>query len=202
MFGLNYDIMHLKTFAHAEQRSVSVAEMHYNADGTIQEVPYFLDNEVEQIKLFDPYRRGPEELNHHVEAETMAWGYGLKTSRVDDGIIFDDELGYLPPNMYVHDIDNGEYILVRGVDFGRKGTKKLFASVGSDGIGCIELHLDRLDSPSVGVISVTPTGGKQVFQIFSTKFSPKRKIKGVHDVYFKFTGVGRDLFTFDWWRFK
>ena len=200
VFGLNYDIMHLKTFAHAEQRSVSVAEMHYNADGTIQEVPYFLDNVVEQVKNFDPYRKGVDDLNHRVEAETMAWGYGLKTSRVDDEYEFDDQLGYLPPNMYVHDIDNGEYILVRGVDFGRKGAKKIFASIGSDGIGCIEIHLDSVDGPMPALISVTPTGGKLEFKIFSRKF--KRRVRGVHDLYFVFTGADKDMFTFDWWRCK
>ena len=200
VFGLNYDIMHLKTFAHAEQRSVSVAELHYNPDGTIQEVPYFLDNVVEQVKPFDPYRRDDKLTSHRVEAETMAWGYGLKTSYVDYEFEFDDDLGYLPRNMYVHDIDNGEYILVRGVDFGRKGAKKILASVGSDGLGCIEVHLDSPDSPAVAVISVKPTGGKTEFITFTRKF--KRRIRGTHDLYFVFTGVGKDLFTFDWWKMK
>ena len=200
VFGLNYDLMHLKTFAHAEQRSVSVAELHYNQDGTIQEVPYFLDNVVEQIKTFDPYRKGVNDLNHRVEAETMAWGYGLKTSRVDNEYEFDDQLGYLPPNMYVHDIDNGEYILVRGVDFGRKGAKKIFASIGSDGIGCVEIHLDSPDGPMPALISVTPTGGKLEFKTFSRKF--RRRIRGVHDLYFVFTGADKDMFSFDWWRMK
>ena len=200
VFGLNYDIMHLKTFAHAEQRSVSMAEMHYNEDGTIQEVPYWIDNVVEQVAPFDPYRRETDDLNHRVEAETMAWGYGLKTSRITDEYDFDESTGYLPPNMYVHDIDDGEYILVRGVDFGRKGSKKMYVSVGSDGLGCIEIHLDDLNGPAVGVIPITATGGKLEFKTFSTKYSPKRKIRGTHDVYFKFTGAGKDLFTFDWWK--
>jgi len=200
VFGLNYDVMHLKTFAHAEQRSVSVAEMHYNPDGTIQEVPYFLDNVVEQVKPFDPYRQNGDAKSYRVEAETMAWGYGLKTTRTgeeDNG-----QKDFNPTNMYVHDIDNGEYLLVRGVDFGAKGSRKMQVSVGSDGIGCIEVHLDSPDGPSVGVISITPTGGKTVFETFSTKFKPQRRIRGVHDLYFVFTGVGRDLFTFDWWRCK
>ncbi len=200
VFGLNYDIMHLKTFAHAEQRSVSMAEMHYNPDGTIQEVPYFLDNVVEQVKPFDPYCRGNDNLLHRVEAETMAWGYGLKTSYEDSGFEFDDKLGYLPRNMYVHDIDNGEYILVRGVDFGRKGAKKIIASFGSDGIGCMEIHLDSPDGPMAGIISVTPTGGKLEFKRFTRKF--KKRIRGIHDLYFVFTGAEKDMFTFDWWRMK
>ena len=200
VFGLNYDIMHLKTFAHAEQRSVSMAEMHYNPDGTIQEVPYFLDNVVEQVKPFDPYCRGNDNLLHRVEAETMAWGYGLKTSYVDTEFEFDDKLGYLPRNMYVHDIDNGEYILVRGVDFGRKGAKKIIASLGSDGIGCMEIHLDSPDGPMPALISVTPTGGKLEFKRFTRKF--RKRVRGVHDLYFVFTGAEKDMFTFDWWRMK
>ena len=132
----------------------------------------------------------------------MAWGYGLKTSFLDDEYEFDEDLGYLPRNMYVHDIDDGEYILVRGVDFGLKGSRKMSVSVGSDGIGCIELHLDSLSGPAVGVISVTPTGGKMVFKTLSTTYSNPRRIRGKHDLYFVFTGVGKDMFTFDWWRAK
>jgi beta-xylosidase len=200
VFGLNYDIMHLKTFAHAEQRSVSVAELHYNEDGTIQEVPYFLDNVVEQVKNFDPYRKGKDDYLHRVEAETMAWGYGLKTSYLDTEFEYDYTVGYLPRNMYVHDIDNGEYILVRGVDFGRKGAKKIMAALGSDGYGCMEVRLDAPDGPMKALIAVTPTGGKTVFKTYKAKF--KKRIRGVHDLYLVFIGAEKDLFTIDWWRMK
>ena len=189
VFGLNYDIMHLKTFAHAEQRSVSVAEMHYNEDGTIQEVPYFIDNVVEQVKPFNPYRK--------VEAETMAWGYGLKTSYVNPEFVFDPKRGYPARNMYVHDIDNGEYILVRGVDFGRKGSRKIKAAIGSDGVGGLEVHIDSPDGRPVSIIPVSPTGGQTNFNLFTGKF--KRRVRGQHDLYFVFTGAGNDLFALDWW---
>ncbi len=72
-FGLNYDIYRFKTSEHAEQRSVSAAEMTYNADGTIQELPYFSECKLNQVGSFNPFRR--------VEAETMAWGYGLGRDR-------------------------------------------------------------------------------------------------------------------------
>ncbi len=190
VFGLNYDVMHLKTFAHAEQRSVSAAEMHYNEDGTIQEVPYFIDAQLEQVKPFNPFRK--------VQAETMAWGYGLKTKRTnfkDNG-----QIDYDFTDMYVTDVDPGEYIMLRGVDFGRKGASKLEMSIGSDAIGCIEVHLDSIDGPAVGVITVTPTGGMTEFDSFKTRLKPR--VKGIHDLYFKFTGVGHDLFSIDWWRCK
>ena len=70
-FGLNYDVFRLSESRHAERRSVSAAEMEYNPDGTIRELPYFLECKLEQIEPFSPYRE--------VEAETMAWGNGLKT---------------------------------------------------------------------------------------------------------------------------
>jgi hypothetical protein len=38
VFGLNYDILRIETAQHHERRSVSVAEMKYNEDGTIQTV--------------------------------------------------------------------------------------------------------------------------------------------------------------------
>ena len=94
------------------RRSVSVAEMHYNPDGTIQEVPYFKDVKVEQIEHFNPYRR--------VEAETMAWGHGLKTARLDDG------------GIYVTAVDDGDSLVVRGVDFGKRGAKRFRACIASE----------------------------------------------------------------------
>lgn len=185
VFGLNYDIMHLTTFAHAEQRSAALAEMHYNPDGTIQEVPYFMDNVVEQIKTFDPYRR--------VEAETMSWGYGLKTKRMDE-----ENRG--STNMYVTNIDDGEYIKVSGVRFGNKGAKKFYASVATDGYAIIEIRLDSPEGPMAGMISIAPTGGYSKYYTANCKLKPR--LRGTHDLYFVFRGTGKNLLNFDWWRFK
>ncbi len=190
VFGLNYDIMHLKTFAHAEQRSVSVAPMYYNADGTIQEVPYFLDNVVEQLKPFNPYVR--------VEAETMKWGYGLKTSRVNASV--PAQKGEAGTNMYVTDIDDGETLTVAGVDFGSKGARKLQMSVGSEKNGTVEIHLDNENGPIVGTVQITPTGGRTAFVTKTVKLQPRPT--GIHNLCFKFAGQGSDLFTIDWWRCK
>ena len=181
-FGLNYDIFRLETSRHAEQRSVSVAEMSYNDDGTIQELPYFQDCKLEQVGTFDPFRR--------VEAETMAWGYGLKTTR-------ENPSGPWNPTLFVTDIDDGEYILVKGVDFG-KGASSLEASCSSQLYGGkIEVRLDAPDGPLAGVIEVPNTKFK--YETFST---PLTGCKNVHDLYFVFRGTPmqhRNLFNFDWW---
>ena len=182
-FGLNYDIFRLQTSRHAERRSVSAAEMTYNPDGTIQELPYFADCTLRQVGTFNPYRR--------VEAETMAWGYGLKTTR-------ENPSGPWNPTLFVTDIDDGEYLLVRGVDFGRQGARSLVVSCSALLYGgIIEVRLDAPDGRKAGQIHVPNT--KFRYEEFTT---PLTKCKGVHDLYFVFRGEERqqqNLFNFDWW---
>ena len=177
VFGLNYELMHLETFYHHERRSVSAAEMHYNADGSIEKVPYWQDNVLKQIEPFNPYRK--------VQAETMAWGYGLKT-RVDaqKGII-------------INNIDEGEHLQLMGVDF-KKGAKQFTANVSNPGApAVIELHIDAVDGPVVGTLQVGKTDG---FKNLSCKLSGA---KGVHDLFFVFKGEAKkDLFEWDYWTIK
>ncbi len=184
-FGLNYDIFRLETSRHAERRSVSVAEMTYNEDGTIQELPYFQDCRLEQAGTFNPFRR--------VEAETMAWGYGLKTTR-------ENPSGPWNPTLFVTDIDDGEYILVKGVDFGN-GASVLEASCSAHLYGGrIEVRLDAPDGWIAGIINVPNTKFK--YETFGTGLT---KCKGVHDVYFVFKSTSmqkKNLFNFDWWEAK
>lgn len=182
-FGLNYDIYRLETSRHAEQRSVSAAEMTYNPDGTIQELPYFADCKLEQVGAFNPYRR--------VEAETMAWGYGLKTTR-------ENPSGPWNPTLFVTDIDDGEYILVKGVDFGN-GAKDITVSCSTLLYGgTIELHVDNPEGRVIGTINIPNTKFK--YQEFKTDLSGA---VGKHDLYFVFKAgkmQKKNLFNFDWWQ--
>ncbi|MBQ0074011.1 MAG: family 43 glycosylhydrolase [Prevotella sp.] len=185
-FGLNYDVYRLETSRHAEQRSVSAAEMTYNADGTIQELPYFFDCKLEQVGTFNPYRR--------VEAETMAWGYGLRTTR-------ENPSGPWNPTLFVTNIDEGEYILIKGVDFGN-GPKTFTASCASHMFGgLLEVRIDGVDGKLIGTVEVTRT--KDKFEQQTIKL--KGKTTGVHDLYFVFKSNSmqkKNLFNFDWWKFS
>lgn len=182
-FGLNYDIFRLSTSRHAEQRSVSAAEMTYNADGTICQLPYFQDCQLRQVAPFDPYRR--------VEAETMAWGYGLKTTR-------ENPSGPWNATLFVTDIDEGEYLLVKGVDFGA-GARTFTASCSSQVYGgTMELRIDAEDGRLIGCIDVPNT--KFSYREFTTEL---KRVRGVHDLYFVFKGSSRqrrNLFNWDWWQ--
>lgn len=183
-FGQNYDIFRLETDRHAERRSVSCADMQYNADGTIRELPYFHDCTLTPAEKFNPYRR--------VEAETMAWGFGLKTN--------DKNPCSRHNSLFVNHIDDGDYIRLKNVDFG-KGASTFQASVNCHLYGGeIEVRLDDEDGQLIGTVSVDNT--KFEYHTFETKV---KRVAGVHDLFLVFRGCKQqkqNLFLFDWWQFK
>ena len=167
IFGQNYDLLTLdyntagEKFKHHERRSVSVAEMKYDANGNIEEVPYWLETKVTPIESFNPYNT--------IKASTMAWGYRMVSRQDDKGI-------------YVCGIDDADFINLKQVDFG-KGASRFTATVSDviDG-SSIEIRLDSKDGPLVGTLNLK-AGAKEKAQ--------KCKIKGaegVHDLFFVFHG--------------
>jgi arabinoxylan arabinofuranohydrolase len=179
VFGLNYDLLKLETNTHYERRSVSVAEMHYNEDGTIQEVPYWADTKLEQIGTFNPFRK--------VEAETMAWGYGLKT----------------PPNadksLSVVDVNNGEYICVRGVNFGKNKARCFEVSALPLEGGNLKIRLDAPDGKIVGNVNIPQGNETSKYELYSCEVNA---VSGIHDLYLSFEGENnKDLFELDYWKF-
>lgn len=181
VFGQSYDILRIETQDHHERRNVEAAEMHYNSDGTIQEVVYWRDAPLNQIHFHNPYQK--------TEAETMAWGYGLKVKKTD-----------LRTSVLTN-INNGETLTVAGVDFG-KGAKKFSAAIASEKEGnAIEIHLDSENGPIVGILEVKPGKTSDKFSLQSCKV---KGAKGVHDLVFKFIGTqsDSDLMEIDYWQFK
>ena len=193
IFGQNYDLMHIETFVHHERRSVSAVEITYNPDGTIQEVPYWLDQKpLKQLSWLNPYQR--------VEAETMAWGFGLKSAKMgieNTGVVADMPESTGKKNMYVFDIDDGELIRLRGVDFA-EGAKNFNIIASAKGKTTVTLRLDSQKGPVMGKVNITPTGSSEDYRVFSTKV---KKIAGVHDLYLCFGNTTGDV-RLDWWQFK
>ena len=196
VFGQNYDLMHLETFVHHERRSVSAQEITYNADGTIQEIPYWLDQEpMKQLHWLNPYQR--------VEAETMAWGYGLKSAKMgieNTGVVADMPTSTGKKNMYIFDLNDGEYIRLRGVDFGEKSAKQFaIVAAAAANAGCtITLRLDSKSGDVIGSLDVKSTGSVEKYKSFSTKV---KGATGVHDLYLCFSKASGDV-RLDWWQFK
>lgn len=179
VFGLNYDLLKLETNTHYERRSVSVAEMHYNEDGTIQEVPYWADTKLEQIGTFNPFRK--------VEAETMAWGYGLKTVPNSKN------------SLSVVDVNSGEYICVRGVDFGKNKARRFEVSALPLEGGNLKIRLDAPDGKIVGNVNIPKGNGTSKYELYSCEVNA---VSGVHDLHLSFEGENnKDLFELDYWKF-
>ena len=193
VFGQDYDLMHLETFRHHERRSVSAQEITYNADGTIQEIPYWLDQKpMKQLQWLNPYRR--------VEAETMAWGFGLKSAKMgieNTGVVKDMPESTGKKNMYIFDLDSGEYIRLRGVDFA-KGAKQFNITAAATGTATITLRLDSQDGPAIGTVAVGSTGSVEKYKAFSGKV---KGATGVHDLYICIDKASGDV-RLDWWTFK
>ena len=193
VFGQNYDLMHLETFEHHERRSVSAQEITYHADGTIQEIPYWLDQQpMKQLHWLNPYQR--------VEAETMAWGYGLKSAKMgiaNTGVVADMPTSTGKKNMYIYDINDGEYIRLRGVDFG-KGAKQFQMIAAANGTTTITLHLDSNKGPVIGTVTIGKTGSVEKYRTFNGKV---KNATGVHDLYLCFDKTHGDV-RLDWWQFK
>ena len=194
VFGQNYDLMHLETFVHHERRSVSAQEITYNADGTIQEIPYWLDQQpMKQLQWLNPYRR--------VEAETMNWGFGLKSAKMgieNTGVIKDMPESTGKRNMYIFDLNDGEYIRLRGVDFGDKGAKSFAINAAAAGSANVVLRLDSQDGPVIGTAVIGSTGSVDKYKSFSAKV---KGATGVHDLYLCFDKTQGDV-RLDYWMFK
>ncbi|MDR0954903.1 MAG: glycoside hydrolase family 43 protein [Rikenellaceae bacterium] len=180
VFGFNFRLNFMRTDKHHERRSVCVAEMTYNPDGTIQELPWWDEGvSVEQIESWNPFRR--------TEAETIAWSEGLKSDR-------SDRVG-----MYVTAVHNGDYLMLKGVDFGKGAESFNVRAASATAGGTIELRLDDRDGTLLGSCPVSGTGAWGAWRTFS---APVSKIEGIHDLYLVFTGGEGELFDLDYWQFN
>ncbi len=177
-------------------RSVAVEEFSYNADGSFP-IIHHTDEGVKPIGTLDPYARQ--------EAETMAWSEGVHTEQYASAPAS-------PLTVYVSDINNGDYILVREVDFGTtEGTEATenaelapmtFTASAASALqgGRLEVRLDSPNAKPVATLVVPATGGWEKWQTVSTAVSA---VTGKHDVDFTFAGnKGAKLFNLDWWQFS
>ena len=148
VFGFNYAVLKQTMSKHYERRSICLEKINYNADGSIQKLPFWSTTGVKQIETVNPYNRN--------EAESMAFSEGLKTELVTE---WERNIPWnkgkkIADRIIVTSIHNGDYIKVQGVDFS-KGATSVNVSVASLYGGKIEIHTDKIDGPILGTINVT-----------------------------------------------
>lgn len=161
------------------RRNLGIERLNYNADGTIQQVSY-TTNGVPQVGTLNPYVR--------VEAETFNAQSGVETERCSEGGM---NAGYL---------QNGDWVRIRGVNFGSTGARNFSARVASSTSGGnIELRLGSPTGTLIGTCTVAGTGG---WQSWATRTATVTSTTGTHDIYLRFTGGSGFLFNLNWWQFS
>jgi arabinoxylan arabinofuranohydrolase len=180
VFGFNYELNFAQGTKHRERRSICAAELKYNPDGTIRELPWWNEGEaLKPVGSLNPYKR--------TEAETIAWSEGIKTLR-------NEQVG-----MYVTSVENNDYIRIKAVDF-KKGAKSFQMQAASLKGGKVELRLDGRYGLLIGVCEADMSDAPESWKTYQTQV---KKVKGVHDLYLVFTGEeGEQLFNFDHWKFE
>jgi arabinoxylan arabinofuranohydrolase len=163
---------------HGFHRSVCVEQFEFNDDGTIPTIDMTKAG-APQIGHLNPYGT--------VQAETICWESGVETQPCSEG------------GMNVYDVNGGDYIKIKGVDFG-KGAASFKARVASATHGGnIEIRLDSTAGTLVGTCAAPNTGD---WQTWVTTFCMVEDAVGVHDLYLVFTGDSGLLMNFNWWKFE
>ncbi|KXJ86832.1 putative xylanase 7 [Microdochium bolleyi] len=162
------------------QRSVAVESFKYNSDGTIPQLRMSTAGPA-QVKNLNPYVR--------VEAETIAWSSGIEVETCSEG------------GINIANINNGDYVKVKGVGFGSPGASQFSVRVASaTSGGKIELRTGSRTGNLVGTCSVPGTGGWQNWTTVNCRLSTT--VTGVQDLFFVYTGSGTGfLFNINWWQF-
>jgi hypothetical protein len=158
-------------------RSVCVEQFKYNADGTIPTLN-MTSTGAPQIENLNPYNK--------IEAETICWESGIETESCSEG------------SRDVCNVENGDYIKVKGVDFSSGATSFEARVASANSGGNIEIRLDSQNGKLVGTCAVSNTGA---WQTWVTKSCTITGASGVHDLYFKFTGGSGNLLNINWWKF-
>jgi arabinoxylan arabinofuranohydrolase len=156
------------------KRSVCVEEFTYGADGSIPELRMTTEG-ASAVDVLNPFAQ--------VEAETIAWHSGVETEVCSEG------------GMNVTDVDDGDYIELKDVEFGAGATSFEMRVAAGSGDSGIQLRLDTSDGVQVGDCAVANTGGDQTW---ATQSCTIDGATGRHDLFLRFTGGG---FKFNWWRF-
>ncbi|NLD94269.1 MAG: family 43 glycosylhydrolase [Fibrobacter sp.] len=158
------------------KRSVCVEEFTYGSDGSIPKLN-MSTNGPKQVDTLNPYDT--------VQAETICYSSGLKTGTCSEG------------GIEVNNIDNNDYIKVKGVGFGDGATKFEARVTPNSGSGKIELRLGSQSGTLIGTCTIDGSGSA-----WTTKSCTVSGATGVQDLFLKFTGSGSNLFKFNWWKFE
>ena len=114
-----------------------------NEDGSIPLMKITDTGVVKGVSNLNPFTR--------TEAETICWESGIETEICSEG------------GMNVCDVNDGDYIKVKGVDFGSGATSFEARIASATSGGNIEIRLDSLTGTLIGTCAVSGTGDWQTW---------------------------------------
>lgn len=160
------------------KRNLAIDAFSHRADGTIVQMVNTV-NGLTQVGRLNPYVRQ--------EAETMSDLNGIETEVCSAG------------GMNLSSLDNNDWTMVEGVDFGSAGASSIAMRVASTKTGgTIEIRTGSSTGTLIGTVTVPNTGGNQTWQTVNANVT---RTTGVQNVYFVFKGSGSSLFNVDYWTF-
>jgi len=97
----------------------------------------------------------------------------------------------------VNDIHNGDYIMLKGVDFG-KGAKNITINAAPLDGGTVEIRIDGMNGKVLGTCKIS--GENNQWREYIGRMI---KTSGIHDLYLVFNGnANKELFKLDYWQMK
>ena len=164
-------------------RCTHVDEFSMGEDGTIGIIKQTMDGR-RQLGFVDPYVRN--------RAANMAVMGGIECVPADD-----TARACGSGNMALGKIDPGDFILVKGVDFGSQAPTEWIASVRNPegNRGAVKICADGPDGEVLGYLSITDAS--EAFTDLSVPL--EQSVTGVHDLCLVFAGEGYEI---DSWQFQ
>ena len=176
--GQWYVFYHRATHGSQSMRKACVEPIHFNEDGTIDEV-----------EMTSQGAGGPLDAFAGIDAARACWLSGNVRIRLTAGRDDREELGA---------IRSGDKAVWKYLDFGR-GARRVSLRVHSEAGGSILLRTDGPEGEVIGKVDVPPGGDM-------TDVSAKiKKVKGVQALWMEFKGAGasdKDLFSLDKFSFS
>lgn len=170
--GQWYVFYHRSSQASRYNRRVCVEPIHFNADGTIDEVAMTTQGAGSPLPATQPI---------------AAWRACLLRGRVHTGVTGPTEID---PTVREHltQIHAGDWAAFKYVDFDAQPVTTFHARAGSPAYGgVIEVRLDAPDGELIGACRVPRTGGWQQWAAVSCPVTP---VTGVRALYLVFRGAG------------
>lgn len=158
-------------------RSTHVDSFTMGEDGTIGKIRQTQSGR-EQLSYVDPY-----EVNRAVNMASMA---GIECVPADA-----DSEKYGAGNMALGGIDTGDYVVVKGVDFGGESPAKWSARIrGPQGqTGVIQLRVDGTNGEILGYLPIDESAAE--FSEYTAELT--QTVTGVHDLCLIFYGEGYEI---------